>query len=183
MVIQEFINESKNLDGKISKGMFMEICYLFGYFWVQVGKASTSLIWINKILNEPKTELRTDIQSIARIINLIAHYELGNREFIEYNLKSTTRFLANRDRLYQFERVTLKYIRQLANIHPDKDPKETLVCFQKEMTNVLSEDSDQKALGLFNVLIWIQARIENVLMAEIIQNKEKEVKSNSSPLN
>ncbi|MCB9361280.1 MAG: hypothetical protein H6588_08265 [Flavobacteriales bacterium] len=48
---------------------------------------------LNYIINHPNNHLREDIQCFSRILNLIAHYELGNDELIEHQIKSTYRFL------------------------------------------------------------------------------------------
>jgi hypothetical protein len=48
--------------------------------------------YLNKIINR-KMNLRTDLQCYARLLHLIAHYELGNYDILESLIKSVYRFI------------------------------------------------------------------------------------------
>ena len=47
------------------------------------GDNDKSIDYLNKIINW-KVDLRTDLQCYARLLHLIAHYELGNFQLLEY---------------------------------------------------------------------------------------------------
>jgi tetratricopeptide (TPR) repeat protein len=47
------------------------------------GDFDKSIDYLNKIINW-KVDLRTDLQCYARLLHLIAHYELGNFDLLEY---------------------------------------------------------------------------------------------------
>ena len=70
-----------------------------------------SLIWLNRIINSEKDDLREDIHGFARILQLICHYELGHVDVIEYYVRSTYRFLLKTENLQLFQ----KYI-QISNL-------------------------------------------------------------------
>ena len=91
--IQDLEDNFKEVDGKIRKSQELGIYYLSAYFFLMINQPEKALSWINKVLNEPKTELRTDLQTMARILNLVIHYELKNFDLIEYAIKSATRFI------------------------------------------------------------------------------------------
>ncbi len=57
------------------------------------GDYGRTIDYLNKIINW-KVDLRTDLQCYARLLHLIAHYELGNFEILEYLIKSVYRFMA-----------------------------------------------------------------------------------------
>jgi hypothetical protein len=63
-------------------------CLYFGS-----GDNEKSIDYLNKIINW-KVDLRTDLQCYARLLHLIAHYELGNYQLLEYLIKSVYRFMA-----------------------------------------------------------------------------------------
>ncbi|MEM6271652.1 MAG: hypothetical protein AAF998_19605 [Bacteroidota bacterium] len=173
--IESFIKEFKAVEGQIMKSIELAISFFVANFFVMAGDHSEALPWVNHILNEPKTELRTDIQCMARILNLIIHLELGNRDFVEYNLKSTARFLSNRDRLYKFERIILKYLRYLAALGPDDSDRDLLVKFSAEMEEVLIDPLERKALNLFDVVTWIKSRQQQASMMQLVQSEAEGV--------
>lgn len=173
--IADFETEfQKRLSGKLMKSIELTIYYLTATFYIWADRPSDALIWINKIMNEPRTELRTDLQCMARILNLVIHYELGNFDLMEYHLKSATRFLANRDRLFGFERSSLKHLRQLALLGPDGDSNAVLTAYLQDLNKVLEDKFEQRALSLFDAPTWIEAHIKGLPVWTLAQKQEQE---------
>jgi hypothetical protein len=175
--IADFEREYPQREGTIMKAVELSIFYAIAYFYIYSGEPSKALDWVNRILNEPRTELRTDIQAIARIMNLIIHYHLGNMEFLEYEIKSVTRFLSNRERLFLFERTILKYIRQLAILGPDSDRRTILNEFKNEIQKVIQDKFEKQAMSLFNILTWIEAELKKTTMCQIETQARSTVES------
>jgi hypothetical protein len=168
-----FEEELEKLSGKVVKSFELGMFYAASYFYVQASEPSEALPWINRILNEPKTELRTDLQCMARILNLVIHYDLGNRDFIEYDIKSTSRFLANRDRLFSYERTIIKYLRQLANIGPNESKKHVLISFKGEIAEIVENPAEKNAASLFDASIWIDSKLKGVSMFSTRKDEEE----------
>lgn len=169
-VIKEFEAESKHLDGAIMKSVELGIYYVCAYFYLTTGMYESCIPWLNRILNEPRTELRTDLQCSARVLNLIAHYELGNLDILEYMMKSTTRFLSNRNRLLETDRLTMRCLRTLSNLGPDSAERDVFENFLKEMDTVLQDDFERKSLSLLNVQAWMQSKVTNQPMYAILKS-------------
>lgn len=165
--IAEFEQEYPSREGTIMKSVELSIFYSITYFYIYIGEPAKGLDWVNRILNEPRTELRTDIQSIARIMNLIIHYKLGNWEFLEYGIKAATRFLSNRERLFTFERTILKYLRKLSVMEPDMSVQDILAEFRAEIEKVVEDKFEKQALSLFNILTWIESETKMTTMRQI----------------
>lgn len=166
-VVRDFEGQHAKVIGKMLKRVELQIYYMFSYFFLFTGDFSSALIWINKFLNEPKTEVRTDLQCMARILNLLIHLELGNRDLLEYEIKSASRFISNRNRLFKFERTALKFIRQLTVVAPDQDPDEILANFKQQMQVVLEDSFEKKASNLLDVVGWIEAKQKNITLLEV----------------
>ena len=73
-------------------------CLYFG-----AGNHDKTIDYLNRIINW-KVDLRTDLQCYARLLHLIAHYELGNFEILEYLIKSVYRFMAKMQNLSVVEK-------------------------------------------------------------------------------
>jgi tetratricopeptide (TPR) repeat protein len=89
-------------------------CLYFGS-----GDNEKAIDYLNKIINW-KVDLRTDLQCYARLLHLIAHYELGNDNLLEYLIKSVYRFMAKMKNLSIVEEEILKFIRKSFNLSPKK---------------------------------------------------------------
>ena len=76
------------------------------------GDYENTLTYLNKIINW-KVDLRNDLQCYARLLHLIAHYELGNYDLIEYLLKSVYRFMSKMDNLGFVEELKTLQVKSL----------------------------------------------------------------------
>lgn len=63
------------------------------------GDNEQAIEYLNKIINLKVGHLRSDIQCFARLLHLIAHYELDNLQLVEHLIKSVYRFLSKMESL------------------------------------------------------------------------------------
>jgi len=115
--IEEMLEEYKlHLDRHRVMVFYYKIaCLYFGS-----GDNEKAIVYLNKIINF-KSELRTDIQCYARLLHLIAHYELGNYQLLEYLIKSVYRFMAKMKNLSVVEEEIFKFLRKAFSLSPNKN--------------------------------------------------------------
>src|SRR3984885_1487489 len=85
-------------------------CLYFGS-----GDYEMTIDYLNKIVNW-KVDLRTDLQCYSRLLHLIAHYELGNFQLLEYLTKSVYRFMAKMGNLSRVEEEIFRFLRKSFNL-------------------------------------------------------------------
>jgi tetratricopeptide (TPR) repeat protein len=83
------------------------------------GDAEKSIDYLNKIINL-KVDLRTDLQCYARLLHMIAHYEMGNFDLLKYLLKSVYRFMAKMQNLSAAEEAVFSFLKQSFHSSPNK---------------------------------------------------------------
>ncbi|MDF2436082.1 MAG: hypothetical protein K0Q95_458 [Bacteroidota bacterium] len=153
-----------------------EITLLYNVFYSYfgTGEFSKALGIINKLLNEYQKELRYDIQSAVRILNLILHYELGNNSLLEYNAVSAYRFLYKSKRLYKLENIVLNYIRKkMHHVYTPKDEVEAFIDLRKDFMELIDDPYEKKAFEYFDYISWFDSRIEKRSFEEIVKEKFK----------
>jgi hypothetical protein len=165
--VAEFEAELPQFEGKLHKDSELQIYFFIVNFLVFVGKPDEALQWVNRILNEPKTDVGTDIQSMARILNLVIHFSLGNFSYLEYGIKAAARFLANRDHLFQVERIMIKYFKQLAELGTGNTQAEIFAQFEEELLDTIKNPNEAKAMNLFDMVTWVKAQRLSISMAEL----------------
>ena len=67
--------------------------YQFAYIYFMQKDYSNSLKWVNEIIQTPFKNYRKDLQSYARVLNLMIHFELGNIIVLKYAVENCRRFL------------------------------------------------------------------------------------------
>ncbi len=109
-----------------------------------------ALDWINRILSEPKLEERQDIQTLARIFEIVLHFELGNEELVESLIGSVDRYLRKKNKRQSAAYLIAKKLRQA--LYADQRKKQ--VIFQE-----LADELQHKK-GLEEIKIWVQEKVQ-----------------------
>jgi tetratricopeptide (TPR) repeat protein len=173
-IVDEVQDWLKKYSGRINKSEELKVIYSIAYLYFGEGDLSRSLYWLNKILND-KSENRLDYKAFARIMNLIIHYELENYDLMEYEYKSLKRYLTKKDKLYEYENLIIKTLIKLPDINDKKERIFQLELLKKEIVSKLnqSEGSDKKALDYFDILSWIESRIQSKSFSDIIKSSSR----------
>lgn len=128
-----------------------------------------TLLWLNEIIYFPKADVRKDLQQVARLLQLILHYELENEEILENLYRSTYRNLKQANDLDRFEQIVLRNVRQLikVNIFDKEELKESLLTFRNELQQMVAQ-TGRFPLGLFEVGNWLDSKIAGKSLKEIL---------------
>lgn len=161
--------EASSLDGQVRKSVELGIYYVSAYFYFVAGMPEAALQWVNRLLNEPRTELRLDLQCAARMLNVLIHFELGNYDLLEYMMKSTVRFLTNRNRFTDVDRLVLRHIRLLTNFGPGENIMVGYQAFMSDLQQLLKDDFGKQSMKVLNLEAWLESKMKNLLMAEVFQ--------------
>ncbi|TAH27149.1 MAG: hypothetical protein EAZ07_02645 [Cytophagales bacterium] len=141
-------------------------CLHFG-----AGNYSQSIKTLHKIINSQEHDLREDLHCFARIMNLVCHYELKNFDVIKHYIISTYRFLLKKDDLRLFQKYVLKFLK---NLSLEMDNKDLLFQFQElknQLTTLIDSPYEKRAFIYFDIISWLESKIEKKSVQEIIQQK------------
>ncbi|MFK8038189.1 MAG: hypothetical protein AB8B74_07875 [Crocinitomicaceae bacterium] len=155
---------------KLTKEKNLLLDYSKAYTLFGIGDFKASLKIVNKMLNDNEKRLRQDIYSFSRIFNLVIHYELGNFDFVEYEVKSTSRFLGKKEKDYFIEKVFIKYIKKLSKEEANFGKREIFENFYAEIDKLLMLPNEQVILEYFNIKAWVYSKIKRIPFTEAIQS-------------
>jgi hypothetical protein len=149
-------------------------CLYFGS-----GNNEKAIQYLGRIINQ-KADLRTDLQCYARLLHLIAHYELGNFELLEYLTKSVYRFMAKMDSLSQVEEEMFRFLRHSFAVGAKtlKPEFEKLLARLKQYEGNASET---RAFAYLDVISWLESKINGVNVQDVIRTKYKRRKKTMLP--
>lgn len=160
--------------GKISIEREVLLWYQMSYVYFTSGTFSASLNWNNKILNVRKSEVRIDIYGFSRIFNLIIHYELNNFDLLEYNIRATYRYFKDKQKLFKLEKLFFDFFKHASQI---TDKEMLLVAFKNFRKRILPLQKDpyeKRVFEFFDFISWIDSKIENKKLIDIIEVKSIE---------
>lgn len=152
----------------------------YAYFYMAFGSKhyDEALDFLNAWLSSSQTADRQDLQALARLLNLIIHFEMGNTMLIESLMRSATRYLNKRTKVSEFEREILRFVRKASA----SVSKRELTKIASEVTaslQELSKDSTQGTfMAYFDFSAWIESKILNEDFARVVQKRFEASKTN-----
>jgi hypothetical protein len=139
-------------------------CLYFGS-----GDNEKAIDYLNRIINQ-KGDLRTDLQCYARLLHLIAHYELGNFELLEYLIKSVYRYMAKMENLSKVEEEMFAFLRKSFRLgaHALKPEFEKLL---NKLKKYEGNPLESRAFVYLDVISWLESKISGVNVQDVIREK------------
>ncbi|CAN5533961.1 hypothetical protein BH10BAC2_BH10BAC2_09220 [soil metagenome] len=141
-------------------------CLYFGS-----GDNEKAIDYLNRIINW-KVDLRTDLQCYARLLHLIAHYELGNYQLLEYLIKSVYRFMAKMKNLSVVEEEIFRFLRKSFSLAPDKMiPSFKLL--KEKLQRYEGNPLETRSFMYLDVIAWLECKIQNVPVQQVRRERYK----------
>lgn len=139
-------------------------CLYFGS-----GDYEKTIDYLNKIINW-KVDLRTDLQCYARLLHLIAHYELGNDQILDHLIKSVYRFMAKMQHLSVVEEEIFRFLRKSFHLSV-KNIKPELEKLLEKLKTLQSNRFETRAFAYLDIISWLESKLENIPVQEVLKKK------------
>lgn len=143
--------------------------YKIASLYFGAGDFDNAIDYLNKIINW-KVNLRNDLQCYARLLHLIAHYELGNFQLLEYLIKTVYRFMAKMQNLSLVEEEMFKFLRKSFYLSARKLKPE----FEKLLNTIRHLETSKfetRAFAYLDIVSWLESKVNDKQTYEIIREK------------
>ena len=138
----------------------------------------TTIEYLNKIIHW-KADLRSDIQCYARLLHLIAHYELGNDVIIESQIRSVYRFMSNMKTLSSVETKIFGFLRKAFSLSK-KEIKEQLRILFEELKPLENNPLESRSFLYLDILSWLESKLKELPVQAVVAEKFKQKNSFSA---
>lgn len=166
--VEAFIQEN---DDRLDNHRIMILYYKIACLYFGNGDNRMAIKYLNRIIQLKDVSLREDIQAFARILNLIAHFELGTYDrLLDYQIKSVYRFLRNMGDLHGVQREILDFLRQL----PFADEKSLTRAFRilhGKLVKLSKLPYEKRPFLYLDIISWLECKLENKTVQEVIREK------------
>ena len=140
-------------------------CLYFGS-----GDNESAIDYLNLIINQKNPDYREDIQCFARILNLIAHFELGNAQLVEYQVKSVYRFLAKMKDLHAVQQEIFRFLRRIPRIQ-EEGLKQEFINLKDKLVEHEDDPFERRPFLYLDIISWLESKIQDKPVQEIIRHK------------
>ena len=85
-------------------------------------------------------------------------------------MRETFKFLIKMNDLHEVQKAMIRFVKKLSNIYPH-ELKTAFKAFHKELAVFESDPYERRSFLYLDILSWLESRIENRSVAEIIREK------------
>ena len=130
---------------------------------------------LNRIIQQ-KTDLRSDIQCYARLLHLIAHYELGNTALLEHLLKSVYRFMAKMENLGVVEEEIFRFLRKAFKLNSPAKVRQAFQLLHDKLIQMEQNPFERRSFLYLDVTAWLESKILGETVEAVMQRKSARLK-------
>ena len=126
--------------------------------------------FLNLIINTASTNLKEDLQCFSRILSLIAHYELGNNDLIDYQIRSTYRFLLKMKDMQMVQKEILSFLKNSVYMNRG-DLTIEFTNLKGRLEKIYANKYERRPFLYLDLLSWLESKIENVPVAQVVKRR------------
>jgi hypothetical protein len=141
------------------------LCYKDNY----EGNYNKCIDYLHRIIND-QIDLRVDLHCYARLLHLIAHFEMGNYDLIEYLTKSVYRFMSKMKHLTIIEEEMFKFLRMSFQI-PRSKLKAEFEILMHTLKQYEKSRFETRSFAYLDIISWLESKVYEKPMAFIINEK------------
>ncbi len=157
--IENGLNEYGDRVDEVGKIM---LCFYSFQFCYEAQQHRASLDWINRIVDNPRTDIHKDIYCFSKILKLLLQYQLNDSNGLKDTIIQTYAFLYRRKPQYQFENLIKRFLRKLTSIQN----QEAFISLLKELQTSLDEFAndpfERRAFAYFDFRTWLTNEIQRL---------------------
>ncbi|MFV0605915.1 MAG: hypothetical protein ACK5NK_08760 [Niabella sp.] len=153
----------------LDKHRVMVITYKIAMLYFLSGDYSICIDYIQKIIND-SSGLRTDLQCYARLVHLLAHYEMGNLELMDSLTRSVFRYMSRMKNLTVIEQEMFRFLRNSFKF-TRRQLKPEFEKFLNKVKHLEGNRFETRSFAYLDIISWLESKVEGKSMQEIIYNK------------
>ena len=169
LLIPEIEKQLKDYSQYLDRHRILVFNYKIAMLYFGNGDFGRSIDYLQKIIND-NVDLRTDLQCYARLLHLMAHYELGNYDLIEYLTRSVYRFMAKMENLTVVEEAMFKFLRNNFYV-PAKKLQPEFESFLKTIKKFEKSRFQTRSFAYMDIISWVESKVNNQPMSMVIRKK------------
>lgn len=133
------------------------------------GNYEDSIDHLQKIINGP-VDMRIDLQCYARLVHLLAHFELGNDSIIESQIKSVFRFMSRMENLTVVEEEMFKFLRN--NVYETAAKlKPGLKKLLQKIKQFEKNRYETRVFSYLDIISWVESKVYDKPMSVVVHEK------------
>ena len=136
------------------------LVFYFKIAWMHLmaGDNTTAIKYLNQIFNMEVGSLREDIQGYSQLMFLMAHYDAGNYEIMDYLVKGAKQFFDKMHETNTLQIKTLAFFRKVVKL-PISDRKKFIQQFYHDLQALEQDIFEQRSMLYLDIIKWLGRKV------------------------
>ncbi len=113
----------------------------------------------DRIIRQKQDYLREDLQCYARLLHLMAHFELRHTELLPYLLQSVKRFFVKMKELNEVQKCLFSFLNKHHRLKTKSEMKEHFGLLRKDIVKLYQNPYERRAFQHLDLLYWIENKM------------------------
>ena len=158
-LVKEIEEGVKHYAKKIDDNRILNFYYKIGCLYFGSGDNKMAIKYLGKVINH-QAQIRSDLHGFSHILNLIAHYELGNTEMVQFQIKSVFRFLSKLEELNQVQQHIINFLRKVP-VMDTISVKREFIKLRNNLIKLQQDPYEKRAFLYLDIISWLTCKIED----------------------
>jgi len=145
----------------------MVFYYKIAWMYLGAGRPDGAVKYLSLMIQLKAKSLREDIQGYARLMLLMAHYDLENYDVMEYMIQQYERFFEHIQDRNEVYRLALQMFNQLISV-PLKDRTDILLRYRELFRGLERSPFEKRTFLYLEIVPWIDSRIYNTTIEKVV---------------
>ncbi|CAN5344251.1 hypothetical protein BH10BAC1_BH10BAC1_04550 [soil metagenome] len=155
--------------------------YALAYVYIGLGEYKLANQNINLLLHNTDLDFRSDLYCFAHILSLIIYFEMNDLDMMEKRIRATYRLLLKRNKLYNYEKQIIAFFKDLQNkVRTPAELEADFIQMKNSIEGLTTNNVERNALNLFDLISWLESKIEKKSFMEIKQKKFNQLMANEA---
>lgn len=168
--IKRTLSRLKRYKTKLDEHKVMIFHYKIAWMYIGNAEPEKSIKYLQSIINMTDITLRKDIQAYARLMFLMAHYDLGNMELLPTILRSYKNFFNKHEIKNKVQILLFSFFKEITN-SPIFDQKDVQKKYLKELKKLENNKFEKRAFLYLDSVSWVESKIKRQSISAIVANK------------
>ncbi|MDH3648326.1 MAG: hypothetical protein OEQ53_01525 [Saprospiraceae bacterium] len=169
-LIPDIEDHLKKYERHLDSHRILVFNYRTAWLYFGSGKFGEAIDYLNEIINLKAGHLREDIQCYARLLHLLAHFEMGNYALLEYLEKSVSRYFEKMKDHNQVQLEVLSFIRRQLKSSTIPDPK-LLQSMLKTLQSLQKDAFEKRSFIYLDAIAWVKSKQQGKHVQDVIREE------------
>ncbi len=157
-VIPATLKRIQRYKSKLDAHRILVFYFKIAWMHLMAGDSNSAINYLNQIFQMEVGTLREDIQGYSQLMFLMAHYDAGNDDIMDYLIRGARLFFSRMQEKNKLQSATIQFFQKIVK-RPYAERKIIIQEFYKELTLMEKDVFEQRSMLYLDMKGWLQKKI------------------------